>query len=178
MNNVKYQMYLLAAKLFRKGNDYIVEKMKKEGIAIGKNTHIFSNIALSEPYLVSIGDNCTISTNVSFITHDASVGVYLGRETCSDLCGKITIGDNCFIGANSTLMYGVSIANNTIIAAGSVVVKSIKEEGYIYGGNPAKEIGKIESFIKKHSNEFLSLYGKSDEDRKAIILGSDTFVER
>lgn len=140
MNNFQYYKTIIFSKILRKGNSYVVSKMRETGMKIGDNTHIFSNIALSEPYLVSIGNNSTISTGVSFITHDASVGVYLGREANSDICGKITVGDNCFIGASSILMYGISIADNTIIASGSVVVKSILESGCIWGGILLKKL--------------------------------------
>lgn len=170
MNNYQYIKYLFLSKMFRKGNSYLVQKMREGGVKIGVNTHIFSNIALSEPYLISIGDNCTISTNVSFITHDASVGVIMGRENFSDICGKIVIGNNCFIGNNSIILYGVTIADNTIIAAGSVVTKSVIQPGCIIGGNPAKIIGTIENFKDRYKHNFLSLHGKSDSEKKVIIL--------
>ena len=52
------------------------------------------------------------------------------------------IGNNCFIGNRVILLYGVTIPNNTIVAAGSVVTNSIKEPGYLLGGNPAKGLEK------------------------------------
>lgn len=146
--------------------------MREMGVKIGENTHIFSNIALSEPYLISIGDNCTISTNVSFITHDASVGVIMGRENYSDLCGKIVIGNN------SIILYGTTIANNTIIAAGSVVTKSVIEPGCIIGGNPAKIIGKVEKFKDKYKHNFLALHGRNASERKHLILSSGNLIEK
>lgn len=178
MNNYSYIKYLILSKIFRKDNSFVVQKMREEGVKIGVNTHIFSNIALSEPYLISIGDNCTISTNVSFITHDASVGVIMGRKNFSDICGKIVIGNNCFIGKNSVILYGVTIADNTIIAAGSVVTKSLFESGYIIGGNPAKIIGKIEDFKEKYKDKFLDLHGKSASEKKQLILSSGKLVEK
>jgi len=115
---------------------------KKRGIKFtgDKNLppHIFSDISKMEPWLISIGHNTTVAGNVSFITHDNSIAkLKLG---CSNLFGKIVIGNNCFIGENSTILYGVRIANNVIVAAGSVVTKSFEEENIIIGGNPAKII--------------------------------------
>lgn len=46
-------------------------------------------------------------------------------------------------------MNGVTLANNTIVGAGSVVTKSVKDEGVIIAGNPAKPIGNIYDFAKK-----------------------------
>lgn len=54
----------------------------------------------------------------------------------------IKIGNNVWIGANSIILPGVVVEDNVVIAAGSVVTKSL-DSGYIYGGVPAKLIKKI-----------------------------------
>lgn len=124
---------------------------RKKGVKIGDGCLICSNIATSEAFLISIGNNCTISTNVSFITHDYSAHIIL--EGTSDLYGKISIGDNCFIGANSTLLYGVTLGNNILVAAGSIVTKSFTEENIIIAGNPARIIGTWDEYRKKYANK-------------------------
>ena len=53
--------------------------------------------------------------------------------------GSIEIFDNCFIGANSTIMYNVKIGPNAIVAAGSVVTKDVPDNAVVVG-NPAKVI--------------------------------------
>lgn len=72
--------------------------------------------------------------------------------------GKIRIGNNCFIGERAILLYGVSIPNNTIVAAGSVVTKSISEERKIIGGNPANIISTWDKFYEKNKNKGISKY--------------------
>ena len=178
MNKIKYLIVQVVAKLTGKGNDYIVKKLRESGIAIGDGTHIFSNIITSEPYLIEIGNNTTISTNVSFITHDASVGAFLGRENKSDLCGRIKIGNNCFIGNNSILLYGISLPDRTLVASGSVVTKSVSEPGCIIGGNPTRLIGRVDDFLEKNKFYFMSLHGKSFEEKKRIILESNKLIVR
>jgi acetyltransferase-like isoleucine patch superfamily enzyme len=170
MNRIKYVKTIVLGKLLRRGNSFVVDAFRKEGMDIGADTHIFSNIISSEPYLITIGKNCTISTEVCFLTHDASIGLFLDRKVKSDICGSISIGDNCFIGNRTILLYGVTIPDNTIVAAGSVVTKSINEAGCIVGGNPAKIIGKVDSFLEKNKDFFLNLHGLSFEDRKKFIL--------
>lgn len=170
-------MTTLLSKLWG-GNKYIVECMRKEGMSIGKDTHIFSNIASCEPYLITIGDNCTISTDVTFITHDASIGVFLGRSNSSDICGRISIGNNVFIGNKSILLYGINIPDNTIIAAGSVVTKSYSENGCVLAGNPARIIGSISDFLEKNRPYFMNLHGKNFEMRKRTILNSHNLIQR
>lgn len=124
-------------------NDYF----RKYGMNIGAGTNLCSNIMTPEPYLIMIGKNVTLSNNVQFVTHDNSICKVLLDMT--DVFGKITIGDNCFIGARSVLMYGVELKDNTIVAAGSVVTKSFHESDIIIGGNPAKKIGTWDIFREK-----------------------------
>lgn len=88
-----------------------------------------------EPYLINIGNNVTVSTNVTFVTHDNSIKLLYPEK--SDVFGKIVIGNNCFVGENVTILYGVTLADNIIVAAGSVVTKSFSNSNIIIGGNPA-----------------------------------------
>lgn len=82
----------------------------------------------------------------------------------SDLFGKIYIGENCFIGARSVILYGVTIADNVIVAAGSVVTKSINESNVIVAGNPAKVISTWDKFAEKSKDYAWSLGKVSREE--------------
>ena len=147
-------------------NDYYRHK----GVKIGKGCLICSNPVTREPFLVEIGENTTISTGVSFITHDNSVKLLFPGKT--DVFGKITIGDNCFIGQNSTLLYGVTISDNVIIAAGSVVTRSITESNVIYAGNPAKKIGNWDTLRDKLKDKVIcrsDLKKKYDVDNNILV---------
>lgn len=179
MNALVFFIYRVLSKFF--GNEFILKYYKRLGMSIGEGTHIFSKIVSSEPFLITIGRNVTISVGVTLLTHDASVGPIVGRNVFSDMVGPINIGDNCFIGANTIILPGVSIPNNTIVAAGSVVTKTItsysKEitersinEGIIIGGNPAKLICKTTDFLEKRNSNFLKLHGLSLRERKSAIL--------
>ena len=140
----------------------------KKGVVIGDDAHIYSNIATTESYLIKIGNNVTISNGVSFITHDNSISKVL--LNVSDLFGRIEIGDNCFIGAHSIIMPGVTLANNTIVAAGSVVTKSVMEDGCIIGGNPAVKIGTIKALGLKYKEYAINISGLKEDEKRYKIL--------
>lgn len=64
------------------------------------------------------------------------------------LMDTIEVGNDVFIGAFSTIRYGVKIGNNVVIAAGSVVIKDIPDD-CVVGGNPAKVIGNVDDLVKR-----------------------------
>ena len=150
------------------GKSALNQYLRKKGITIGEHSKTATNIRTAEPYLITIGDNVTISHSVDFITHDNSVCKIYG--TYNDIYGRITVGDNCFIGAHSVLMYGVTIADNVIIAAGSVVTKSITESNVIVAGCPAKIIGTWDKFGAKVSDNVMKLGNLPVEEKKKYIL--------
>ena len=106
---------------------------------------------IAEPFLVTIGDDCVISSDVAFVTHDYSINKV--TNSGSNLFGRIVIGNNCFVGQRSTILYGVHLANNIIVGSGSVVVSSFDEEKIIIAGNPAKKIGTWDGFCEKYESK-------------------------
>lgn len=177
--DIKYIIAKILSRFAKDRHEYMSEFFRKAGVSVGKGCNITSNIKSSECYLISIGDNTTISTEVLFINHDASVGKIFGKENGSDICGRITIGNNCFIGARATLLYGVTLADNVIVAAGSVVAKSVPTPNVIVGGNPAKVISSWESFAEKTKNNALKLHGKKGEAAKnEIFKNQDKLIKR
>lgn len=102
----------------------------------------------AEPYLVTLGDNVLISREVNFICHDGASLIAKQQYPEMDVVKPIQIGDNVFIGLGVTILPGVTVGNDVIIAARSVVTKNI-EDGIIIAGSPARKIGKTEDKIKK-----------------------------
>ena len=101
---------------------------------IGKRTKIQSHAFICE--LVTIGNDCFIGHGVTFINDKFTFGGPANGD--KSLWSKTEIGNFVSIGSNSTIL-PVSIADNVIIGAGSVVTKDINEQG-IYAGNPALKI--------------------------------------
>ncbi len=153
MSDIGWILAKVRSKFPGGGKETLNKYLRKQGMTIGKGTKTASQLKTSEPYLISIGDNVTISHGVDFITHDNSVCKMFG--VAHDLYGRINIGNNCFIGAHAIIMYGVTLADNVIVGAGSVVTKSVTESNVIVAGNPAKIISTWEAFRLKVSENVI-----------------------
>lgn len=128
----------------------------------------------SEPYLITIGDNTTVSFDVAFVTHDAGTRVlrHLAtneKEKQTVIYGQIKIGNNCFIGCRSTILPGVTIGDNCIIGAGSVVNRDIPANS-VAAGVPCRVICTIEEYKEKHKDDFLYMVGLPFEEKKKYLL--------
>ena len=55
------------------------------------------------------------------------------------LAGNVCVGENTLIGSNSSIKQGITIGNNVIVGAGSVVIKDIPDNG-VWAGNPVRRI--------------------------------------
>ena len=138
------------------------------GVKVGKNCRLYSLSFGSEPYLITIGNHVTITDGVKFVTHDGGIWAFRDEEPSADVFGKIIICDNVFIGINSIILPGVTIGNNTVIGAGSVVTKSYKGSGVI-AGNPAKHICSFDEYRDKLWKFKLNTKGMKDEEIIRVI---------
>ena len=131
-------------------------KKKKMLAEIGENVMFQSRNFPMDPKLVKIHNNVVIAANVYFVTHDAIRHVLKNKNNkyYQSNIGPIEIMDNVFIGLGTIIMPNVKIGKNVIVAAGSVVTKSIPDN-CVYAGVPAKKIGEFKDLEKKR--EKLSL---------------------
>lgn len=108
-------------------------------LEIGDHTWIGQNVWIDTIVPVRIGSHACISQGVYFCTgsHDHT------KPTFDLIPQPITVEDGAWVAANALLLPGVSIGHNALVAAGSVVTKSV-ESSAIVGGNPARPIGQRE----------------------------------
>lgn len=134
-------------------SDDCIKYFRKIGMRIGEGTTIFDprNTLIDEtrPWLIEIGKNVQITYGVTMLTHGYDWSVLKGKYgDVLGSAGKIKIGDNVFIGVNTTILKGVSIGSNVIIGAGSLVNKDIPCNS-IAVGNPARVICSLDEYYKK-----------------------------
>jgi acetyltransferase-like isoleucine patch superfamily enzyme len=114
-------------------------------INYGKNTKIGKNVFINFDCTfldlggITIEDDVMIAPKVSLLSEGHPVSVNNRRSLTA---GKILIKKNAWIGANATILQGVTIGENSIVAAGAVVSKDVPDNT-LAGGIPAKIIQKI-----------------------------------
>lgn len=122
-----------------------------DNVTFGEHVFFNFNAVLLDVCPITIGNNVFFGPNVSILTpmhalvaeerkpyFDVEKGYLTDREY-----GKpITIGNDCWFGGNVTILPGVTITDNVVVGAGSVVARSILTSG-IYAGNPARKIRDI-----------------------------------
>lgn len=135
-----------------------VKFLKKNGVIIGNNVTFYepntNYIDIQKGFLIKIGNNVEVTRGVTIITHDYSWSIY--KKNYGEIIGSrenVEIGNNVFIGINSTIMPGVKIGDNVIIGANSVVTKDLNSNT-VYCGNPAKEIKKIDDLYEVRKSAY------------------------
>lgn len=149
---------------YRASSQSYINHLRKIGVSIGEDCNIYApkNTVIDEqyPWMISIGNHVRITSGVILLTHDYSWSVLkkveINNQTGEILgaSGKISIGNNVFIGMNTIILRNVSIGDNVIIGAASVVSKDC-ESGWVYAGNPARKIMTVENFYIKRKEKQL-----------------------
>lgn len=120
----------------------IQARYKDSIIEIGNRTAFNNNLLIHSAKSVKIGENCRIGENVTVIDFEAH-GTLPEKRSKLGKKGTVVIGNNVWIGNSSIILKNVTIGENSIVAAGSVVLKGDYPSNSIVGGNPAKVIRSI-----------------------------------
>ena len=139
-------MNIIKEFLYRLRGEYTTEKLISMGMTVGKNFGRLNGVILdpSHCWLITIGDNVTMAPRVHILCHDASTKGFLGYTKI----GRVNIGNDVFIGAESVVLPGVTIGNNVIIGANSTVTHDVPD-GVVVAGSPARVICTLEEYLAK-----------------------------
>lgn len=155
--------------IYRLRGEYTTEKLIQMGMKVGKNFGRLHGVILdpSHCWLIEIGDNVTMAPRVHILCHDASTKQFLGYTKI----GRVNIGDNVFIGAESVILPGVTIGKNVIVGANSTVTHDIPDNSVV-AGSPAKIICTLEEYLSKERKrmENSPCYGEKYTLRKNVSL--------
>lgn len=139
------------------------------GVTMGKNCLVYRSIEWpTEPYLVTIGNNVQLTRGVAIHTHGGR-NVVRRLVPDFDIFGKVEIKDWAYVGAHSQIMPGVTIGEGAMVAAGSVVTKSVPD-GMVVGGNPAKIICSVDEYLERNMCYNLHTKGINEKKKKQRLL--------
>ena len=148
------------------------------GVTIGKDCLIATTNWSTEPYLVHVGNNVQITHNVSIHTHG---GAHCIRQLSPDfdIFGKVVIEDWAYIGAYSQILPGVTIGEGALVAAGSIVTKSVAPHTVV-GGNPARFICTTEEYLERNKQYNCKTKGLSFEEKKTVLMNlpESSFIKK
>lgn len=136
-----------------------IDRLIKDGLVVGENFHAMEGTIIDPGHcwLIEIGNNVTLAPGVHILAHDASTKIAIGYTRI----GRVTIGDNVFIGAGTIILPNVVIASDTIIGAGSVVTKSL--DSGVYVGNPCRKVYDYQEYVEKHKTQITKSPHYSEE---------------
>lgn len=162
-------MNIIKELLYRLRGEYTTEKLISMGMKVGKNFGRLNGVILdpSHCWLIEIGDNVTIAPRVHILCHDASTKGFIGYTKI----GRVTIGNNVFIGAESVVLPNVTIGNNVIIGANSTVTHDIPDNS-VAVGTPARVICSIDEYLEKEKARISNspCYGEEYTLRKNVSM--------
>lgn len=123
-----------------------LKRLVKHGLVVGSDFQMEKgcNIDANFPWLIEIGNNVTFASNVCLLAHDGSTKKLVGYSKV----GKVSVGDNVFIGYGSIVMPNVHIGDGCVVGANSVVTRSLPN-GVVAAGSPAKVLMTVEEFEER-----------------------------
>lgn len=127
-----------------------LKRLIERGLIVGKNFHAQDDVIIDSSHCwhIEIGDDVTLAPRVHVLAHDASTKLFLGFTKI----GKVKIGNRVFIGASTTILPGVTIGDDVIVGAGSIVSRDIPS-GVVAVGNPARVVEPLADFLARRRQE-------------------------
>lgn len=149
------------------------------GVKIGKNCFISTREWSSEPFLITIGNNVQVTRDVFIHTHGGGNCIRKDHPEF-DVFGKVVIEDWAYIGSGSHIMPGVTIGEGALVAACSVVTKSVPPHTVV-AGNPARVICTTEEYYERNKcYNIKTRDGISKSEKKQLLknAGDEMFMKK
>jgi maltose O-acetyltransferase len=112
-----------------------------DGIRIGARTFVNFNCVMLDGAPIAIGDECLLASGVQLITATHPIDP-VARRAALEQALPVTLEDGVWLGAGAIVCPGVSIGENTVVGAGSIVTRSLPA-GVVAFGNPARAVREI-----------------------------------
>lgn len=163
--------------VYRIRGEYTTEELIKMGMQVGDNFKRLKGTILdpSHCWLIEIGDNVTLAPRVHILCHDASTKQFLNYTKI----GRVTIGNNVFVGAETVILPNVTVGNNVVIGANSTVTHDVPNNS-VYVGSPARFLCTIDEYLNKERLRMKSApcYGEEYTLRKKVPMNKRMLQKR
>ena len=128
-------------------NSWRVKLHRRRGCHIGKNTYVGMHCILDNAYpeYIYIGDNVSLAGEVTVVAHSNPYEHF--APVVESKVAPVAIKDGAWIGLKSAVLMGVTIGENAIVSAGTIVDKDVPDYS-IAKGNPMKIVTSFESLMK------------------------------
>ena len=144
-NNILKRTHYLSKLLGKTGKNFLIEQPFQcdygYNIEIGENFYSNHNLIILDPAKVTFGDNVFIGPNCGFYTPEHPLDAST-RNKGLEYAKPIKVGNNVWFGGNVIVLGGVTIGDNAVIGAGSVVVKDIPANT-VAVGNPCRVLREL-----------------------------------
>lgn len=140
---------------------------RSQGAQIGSDCRLIDCNFGSEPYLVTLGDHVS-ATDTTFVTHDGGVWVFRDRWPDADVIAPISVGSNVFLGSGTVVLPGVTIADDVVVGARSVVTRDIPA-GSVAAGSPAKVLRSLDEYRQALEPRIVPTKRLSRAEKRAFL---------
>jgi len=144
---------------------------RRLGVRIGEGCHFLGAsepMFGSEPYLIKIGNNVTLSRGCDFITHDGGVRQFRKIQPDIDVMGTVVIDDDVFVGPNVVFLPDTHLGERCVVGAGSVVKGHFPADSYI-AGNPARRTGSVQEYLDRVQKQLVPTSHMNSNEKRVFL---------
>lgn len=148
----------------------------KKGATVGIGTRLNCGVDAfgTEPYLISVGDDCLFAGGVKIITHDGGIKVLNSQNRFDgkrmSKMAAVRIGNNVYIGQNAMVLPGVTIGNNVIIGAGAIVTHDIPDNSVAVGIPATVKKSIDEYYMTTTKKQLFCFEGTSSANKEKVLI--------